>query len=140
MCEDHLVEWAKWTEEEFDSIVVVLEDPENIPSPTLDAFFASLSHLRSRHHLPIDVILMDAMPGGMGDRLSRLRQPSFHNAGGGEGGGAVIQEVFLPEPGVQFGRLCAFYRCMFWSLLLFYVVLVRRWWIPLKFALESYLR
>mmetsp|Transcript_27945 Transcript_27945/g.58713 ORF Transcript_27945/g.58713 Transcript_27945/m.58713 type:complete len:692 (-) Transcript_27945:1091-3166(-) len=102
MCEDHLVEWAKWTEEEFDSIVVVLEDPENIPSPTLDAFFASLSHLRSRHHLPIDVILMDAMPGGMGDRLSRLRQPSFHNAGGGEGGGAVIQEVFLPEPGVQF--------------------------------------
>ena len=45
---------------------------------------------------------MDASLGGLGNRLSKLRQPSFFGAGGGNGG-VMMRELFLPLPHIQFG-------------------------------------
>eukprot|EP00986_Skeletonema_menzelii_P014807 scaffold10327_cov144-Skeletonema_menzelii.AAC.2 len=95
-----LVDWCS-TVECFDSIIVLLEDIENIPSPTLDTFLTTLISLRSWHGIPISVVLMDSIPGGLGDRLSRLRNPSNHDSGGGDGGVAAC-ELELPLPQVQF--------------------------------------
>jgi hypothetical protein len=53
--------------------------------------------------VPINLIFMESSPGGMGDRLSKLRQPAFYGAGGGDGG-VVLHEVFVPLLGVQFGE------------------------------------
>ncbi|KAL3769525.1 hypothetical protein ACHAWO_011038 [Cyclotella atomus] len=91
-----LIEWAGCTME-FDELVVVLEDPENISSPDLDIFFTTLASLRSVHGVPISLIVMSCTPGGLGDRLSKLRQPAFY---GGSGDGGVMQRVLnmpLPE-------------------------------------------
>eukprot|EP00984_Skeletonema_dohrnii_P025989 scaffold15238_cov125-Skeletonema_dohrnii-CCMP3373.AAC.2 len=95
-----LVDWCS-TVECFDSIIVLLEDIENIPSPTLDTFLTTLIALRSWHGVPISVVLMDSIPGGLGDRLSRLRNPSNHDSGGGDGGIAAC-ELELPLPQIQF--------------------------------------
>jgi hypothetical protein len=89
-----LVDWCS-TVECFDSIIVLLEDIENIPSPTLDTFFTTLISLRSWHGIPISI------PGGLGDRLSTLRNPSNHDSGGGEGGVAKC-ELELPLRRTQF--------------------------------------
>ena len=97
---DSLVNWCS-TVDCFDSIIVLLEDVENVPSPTLDAFITTLISLRSFHGIPISVVLMDSMPGGLGDRLSRLRNPSNHDSGGGDGGIAAC-ELELPLPQIQF--------------------------------------
>ncbi|KAL7509391.1 hypothetical protein ACHAXN_007354 [Cyclotella atomus] len=91
-----LIEWAGCTME-FDELVVVLEDPENISSPDLDIFFTTLASLRSEHGVPISLIVISCTPGGLGDRLSKLRQPAFY---GGSGDGGVMQRVLnmpLPE-------------------------------------------
>lgn len=95
-----LVDWCS-TVECFDSIIVLLEDIENIPSPTLDMFLTTLISLRSWHGIPINVVVMDSIPGGLGDRLSRLRNPSNHDSGGGEGGIAAC-ELEMPLPQIQF--------------------------------------
>ncbi len=95
-----LVDWCS-TVDCFDSIIVLLEDVENIPSPVLDTFFTTLISLRSWHGIPINVVLMDSVPGGLGDRLSMLRNPSNHDSGGGDGGMAVC-ELELPLPQIQF--------------------------------------
>mmetsp|Transcript_29088 Transcript_29088/g.45768 ORF Transcript_29088/g.45768 Transcript_29088/m.45768 type:complete len:386 (+) Transcript_29088:100-1257(+) len=44
---------------------------------------------------------MDSIPGGLGDRLSRLRNPSSHDSGAGDGGVAAC-ELELPLPQTQF--------------------------------------
>eukprot|EP00581_Thalassiosira_minuscula_P018207 CAMPEP_0183716596 /NCGR_PEP_ID=MMETSP0737-20130205/10450_1 /TAXON_ID=385413 /ORGANISM="Thalassiosira miniscula, Strain CCMP1093" /LENGTH=878 /DNA_ID=CAMNT_0025945889 /DNA_START=12 /DNA_END=2648 /DNA_ORIENTATION=- len=90
-----LIEWAGGTEV-FDSIVVILEDPEKIPSPTLDSFLTTMTSLRSDHGVPISVIVMDATPGGLGDRLSHLRDPCLRGTSG-----VVMSELFVPLPQVQ---------------------------------------
>lgn len=95
-----LVDWCS-SVECFDSIIVLLEDIENIPSPTLDTFLTTLISLRSWHGIPISVVLMDSIPGGLGDRLSRLRSPSNHDSGAGDGGVAAC-ELELPLPQAQF--------------------------------------
>ncbi len=95
-----LVDWCS-TVECFNSIIVLLDDIENIPSPTLDTFLTTLISLRSWHGIPINVVLMDSIPGGGLDRLSRLRNPSIHDTGGGEGGIAAC-ELELPLPQIQF--------------------------------------
>lgn len=46
---------------------------------------------------------MSCTPGGLGDRLSKLRQPAFY---GGSGDGGVMQIVLnMPLPEVQLGEL-----------------------------------
>jgi len=90
-----LVEWAGFTEA-FYSIVVILEDPEKIPSPILDSFFTTLTSLRSNDGVPISVIVIDATPGGLGDRLSKLRDPSLRGTTG-----VVARELFVPLPQIQ---------------------------------------
>ena len=99
-----LVDWAGYTES-FDSIIVILEDPEEIASPVLDSFFTTLSSLRSGEEddngVPISVVVMDASPGGLGDRLSMLHRPAFR---GGTAGGAVVRELYVPPPQVQWGE------------------------------------
>ena len=74
------------------------KDPEKIPSPTLDSFFTTLASLRSSHGVPISVIVIDATPGGLGDRLSTLRDPSLRGTMG-----VVARELFVPLPQVQLG-------------------------------------
>ena len=97
------MDWAAYTES-FDSIIVILEDPEEISSPTLDLFFTTLSALRSGKEdddgVPISVVVMDASPGGLGDRLSKLCRPAFR---GGTAGGAVVRELHVPPPQHQWG-------------------------------------
>lgn len=95
-----LVDWCS-TVECFDSVIVLLEDIENIPSPTLDTFLTTLISLRSWHGVPINVVVMDNNPGGGLDRLSKLRNPSIHDSGGGNGGMAAC-ELELPLPQIQF--------------------------------------
>jgi hypothetical protein len=99
-----LVDWASYTES-FDSIIVILEDPEEISSPTLDLFFTTLSSLRSGKEdddgVPISVVVMDASPGGLGDRLSKLCRPAFR---GGTAGGTVMRELHVPPPQHQWGK------------------------------------
>eukprot|EP00804_Cyclotella_cryptica_P030292 CCRYP_019236-RA/>CCRYP_019236-RA protein AED:0.04 eAED:0.04 QI:159/1/1/1/0.66/0.75/4/985/503 len=95
-----LIDWCSCTEE-FDSITVILEDPENLPSPDLDTFFTTLSSLRSNFGVPINIILMQSAPSGLEARLSTLRQPSFFGCGKGDGG--VMQRVLcMPLPEDQF--------------------------------------
>jgi len=112
-----LIEWAGCTMD-FDEIVVVLEDPENIPSPNLDIFFTTISSLRSQYGVPISLVIMNCTPG-LGDRLSTLRQPAFY---GGSGDGGVMQRVLtLPLPEELFNifmnelmlRQCI--PCTFWD-------------------------
>ncbi len=99
-----LVDWAGYTES-FDSIIVILEDPEEIVSPVLDSFFTTLSSLRSGKEddngVPISVVVMDASPGGLGNRLSMLCRPALR---GGTAGGAVVRELYVPPPQVQWGE------------------------------------
>eukprot|EP00578_Thalassiosira_sp_NH16_P019069 CAMPEP_0181095050 /NCGR_PEP_ID=MMETSP1071-20121207/10318_1 /TAXON_ID=35127 /ORGANISM="Thalassiosira sp., Strain NH16" /LENGTH=690 /DNA_ID=CAMNT_0023177417 /DNA_START=185 /DNA_END=2260 /DNA_ORIENTATION=+ len=90
-----LVDWAGFTEA-FDSIIVILEDPEKIPSPTLGPFFTSLASLRSNDGVPINAILIDANPGGLMDRLSRLRDPALCSTAG-----VMTHELSVPMPEVQ---------------------------------------
>lgn len=105
-----LIDWAGCTES-YDSIIVILEDPEEIASPTLDSFFATMSSLRCGHEndsgdgVPISVVVMDASPGGLGDRLSKLARPAFR---GGTAGGAVVRELYVPPPQVQWGKFTSF--------------------------------
>ncbi|KAL7543501.1 hypothetical protein ACHAXR_013176 [Thalassiosira sp. AJA248-18] len=87
-----LVDWAAFTEA-FDSIVVILEDPEGISSPTLDSFFTTLASLRSSYGVPISAIVIDATPGGLGDRLSKLRDPSLRGTMG-----VMAHQLFVPLP------------------------------------------
>ena len=76
------------------------QDPEKIPSPTLDTFFTTLASLRSDHGVPISLIVIDATPGGLGDRLSRLRYPSLRGTAG-----VMARELFVPLPQIQLGML-----------------------------------
>lgn len=105
-----LIDWAGCTES-YDSIIVILEDPEEIASPTLDSFFATMSSLRCGHEndggdgVPISVVVMDSSPGGLGDGLSKLVRPAFR---GGTAGGAVVRELYVPPPPVQWGELTSF--------------------------------
>jgi len=92
-----LIEWAKYTTT-FSSIVIVLEDAEKIPSPTLDSFFTTLAALRSNDGLPISVIVVDVTPGGLGDRLSMLRSPSLRGTSG-----VMTRELLVPLPQTQLG-------------------------------------
>jgi hypothetical protein len=78
------------------------KDPEKIPSPTLDAFFTTLASLRSNDGVPICLVVIDATPGGLGDRLSRLRDPSLRGASGG----VAARDLLVPLPEVQLGVLC----------------------------------
>ena len=94
-----LIEWAKYTTT-FNSIVIVLEDAEKIPSPTLDSFFTTLAALRSNDGVPISVIVMDVTPGGLGDRLSMLRSPSLRGTSG-----VMTRELLVPLPQTQLGKL-----------------------------------
>jgi len=75
------------------------KDPEEIPSPTLDSFFATAASLRSDHGVPIGIVAIDAVPGGLGDRLSRLRDPSLRGTAG-----VVARDLFVPSPQVQLGK------------------------------------
>lgn len=62
-----------------------------------------MASLRSEHGIPISLIVMSCTPGGLGDRLSKLRQPAFY---GGSGDGGVMQIVLnMPLPEVQLGEL-----------------------------------
>jgi len=101
-----LIEWAKYTTT-FNSIVIVLEDAEKIPSPTLDSFFTTLAALRSNDGVPISVIVVDVTPGGLGDRLSMLRSPSLRGTSG-----VMTRELLVPLPQTQLGMsiLCV-YTC-----------------------------
>jgi len=45
---ERLTEWASLTEE-FHSVVVILEDPENVSHRTFDAFVTALTHLRGMY-------------------------------------------------------------------------------------------
>ena len=83
------------------SIIFHLKDPENIPSPNLDIFFTTISSLRSQHGIPINLIVMSSSPGGLGNRLSTLRQPSFC---GGIGGGVMQKNISMPLPEDQLGE------------------------------------
>jgi len=93
-----LIEWARYTTT-FNSIVIVLEDAEKIPSPTLDSFFTTLAALRSNDGVPISVIVVDVTPGGLGDRLSMLRSPSLRGTSG-----VMTHELLVPLPQTQLGK------------------------------------
>jgi hypothetical protein len=45
------------------------------------------------------VVVIDATPGGLGDRLSRMRDPSLRGASGG----LAARDLFVPLPEVQLG-------------------------------------
>lgn len=81
------------------------QDPENITSPTLDSFFTTISSLRSVHGVPISVVVIDATPGGLGDRLSKLRDPALRGSAG-----VVASQLHVPLPQMQLGKLnsCSF--------------------------------
>jgi hypothetical protein len=97
------------------NIAQLLQDAENIPSPNLDTFFATIASLRSHHGVPISLIIMNCTPGGLGDRLSSLRQPAFY---GGSGDGGVMQKVLrMPLPEDQLGE---FWMLLFLTCLAFY--------------------
>ena len=74
------------------------KDPEKIPSPTLDSFFTTLASLRSNDRVPISAVVIDATPGGLGDRLSKLRYPSLRGTSG-----VVARELRVPLPQIQLG-------------------------------------
>lgn len=48
--------------------------------------------------MPISLIVVDAAPGGLGDRLSTLRYPSLRGAAG-----VVAREFLVPLPQNQLG-------------------------------------
>jgi hypothetical protein len=53
---------------------------------------------------------MSCTPGGLGDRLSKLRQPAFY---GGSGDGGVMQRVLnMPLPEDQLGEIENFSLCL----------------------------
>lgn len=87
-----LVDWASTTEM-FDSIIVILDDVEKLSSPTMDAFFVTLSSLRSDHGVPICVVIIDTTPGGLNNRLSCLRDHAIR--------GSTVHELHVPLPQVQ---------------------------------------
>ena len=89
-----LVDWASTTEM-FDSIIVILDDVEKLSSPTMDAFFVTLSSLRSDHGVPICVVIIDTTPGGLSNRLSCLRDHAIR--------GSTVHELHVPLPQVQLG-------------------------------------
>ena len=45
------------------------------------------------------MVVIDATPGGLGDRLSRMRDPSLRGASGG----LAARDLFVPLPEVQLG-------------------------------------
>lgn len=75
------------------------QDPENIPSPTLDSFFVSVASLRSDHGVPLSVVVVSLTPGGLGDRLSLLRAPALQGPAG-----VMARELHVAPPGVQLGE------------------------------------
>lgn len=87
-----LVDWASTTEM-FDSIIVILDDVEKLSSPTMDAFFVTLSSLRSDHGVPVCVVIIDTTPGGLNNRLSCLRDHAIR--------GSTVHELHVPLPQVQ---------------------------------------
>jgi hypothetical protein len=93
------VDWASTTVM-FDSIIVILDDVEKISSPTMDAFFVTLSLLRSDYGVPICVVIIDTTPGGLNNRLSCLRDPAIRGSSSSSSG-VIIHEVHVPLPQVQ---------------------------------------
>ena len=50
--------------------------------------------------MPISLIVVDATPGGLGDRLSTLRHPALRGVAG-----VVARELLVPLPQNQLGML-----------------------------------
>lgn len=51
--------------------------------------------------------MIDAIPGGLGDRLSKLRDPSLRGTSG-----VMARELFVPLPQVQLGM------SLFWGIII----------------------
>ena len=89
---ESLVDWCASTEE-FDSIVVLLEDAENIPSHALGSFLATCVSLRKDSGVPISLVFVDISPGGLDDTLSKLASTALNDS--------LVHELRVPLPSAQ---------------------------------------
>lgn len=89
---ESLVDWCVSTEA-FDSIIVLLEDAENIPSHALGSFLAACVSLRKDFGIPISLVFVDISPGGLDNTLSNLASTALNDS--------LVHELCVPLPQAQ---------------------------------------
>jgi len=93
---ESLVEWGGLTEE-FNSVVVLIENPETIPPTTLDSLLAIMTNLRSIHGLPISLVFL---PFRDEEGLNYIKRSSVS--------GSVVKEFDCVSPKFMFGEVFLF--------------------------------